>query len=114
MAPNGPANPHRPTLDIGLVVMGNTTANGRDLLEHPLTSCRIVLSFKATRLQHLVGLKSRCAVALSVRDRNVSRAGVWGLAGPLGAMDGAHEPTRTYLRRVPRAPTHPTQPAKAE
>jgi len=33
-----------------------------------------------------------------------------GVAGPLGAMDGAHELTWTYLQRVP--PPHPGLPTR--
>ncbi|MCS4234783.1 hypothetical protein M2421_001957 [Stenotrophomonas sp. BIGb0135] len=40
-----------------------------------------------------------------IRTSQLSGRGVGGLAGPLGAMDGAHEPPGMDLRRVP--PTHP-------
>ena len=40
-----------------------------------------------------------------IRTGKLSERGVGGLAGPLGAMDGAHEPPGMDSRRVP--PTHP-------
>ncbi|WP_219928350.1 hypothetical protein, partial [Stenotrophomonas sp. HMWF003] len=64
-------------LDSGLVAMGNATANVSDLLGHPVTSAEFRLFFEAMDLQHLFGLTERCAVALSVRNRNVSRVGAW-------------------------------------
>ncbi|GEM_PF-6829677 len=56
---------------------------------------------------HRVGSCTLAAGALS-------GAGVCGFAGPLGAMDGAHEPPRMDSRRVPRTHTPPPNPQQAQ
>ena len=48
------------------------------------------------------------ASACPLRTDQLWTAGVGGVAGPLGAMDGAHEPPGMDLRRVPaKATRHP-------
>ena len=74
------------------------------LLPFALASAFAVASASAIGRASILG----SAFAFSstpIRTGKLSGRGVGGLAGPLGAMDGAHEPPGMDLRRVP--PTHP-------
>ncbi len=77
---------------------------------------RVRVRNEEPRYSHVSGRPAHRSVALALlgptsATSQLSRAGVCGFAGPSCAMDGAREPTGTYLRRVPRTRTPPPKPA---